>query len=40
MTASNFERTLLAVILAGCAVPQRQPDWAGVARETGRIVNR
>ena len=31
---------LLAVILAGCAVPQRQPDWAGVAHETGRIVNR
>lgn len=31
---------LLAVILAGCAVPQRQPDWAGVSREVGRTVNR
>jgi hypothetical protein len=31
---------LLAVILAGCTTPQRQPDWAGVARETGHILNR
>lgn len=30
---------LIAVLLAGCAQP-RQPDWAGVAREAGRIVSR
>jgi hypothetical protein len=32
---------LLAVLLAGCAVPYRepQPDWAGVSREVGRILN-
>jgi hypothetical protein len=30
---------LLAVILAGCAAPQREPDWAGVSREVGRIIN-
>jgi hypothetical protein len=32
---------LLAVILAGCAVPYREPDpdWAGVSREVGRIIN-
>jgi hypothetical protein len=29
---------LLAVILAGCAVPQRepQPEWGGISREVGR----
>jgi hypothetical protein len=32
---------LMAVLLAGCAVPYRepQPDWAGVSREVGRILN-
>ncbi len=33
---------LLAVILAGCAVPYRepQPDWGGISREVGRNLNR
>jgi PBP1b-binding outer membrane lipoprotein LpoB len=32
---------LMAVILAGCAVPYRepQPDWGGISREVGRIIN-
>jgi hypothetical protein len=32
---------LMAVLLAGCAVPYREPkpDWAGVSREVGRILN-
>jgi hypothetical protein len=32
---------LLAVILAGCAVPYREPepDWGGISREVGRIIN-
>jgi len=32
---------LLAVMLAGCAVPYRepQPDWGGISREVGRIIN-
>ena len=33
---------LLAVILAGCAVPYREPapDWCGISREVGRNLNR
>jgi hypothetical protein len=33
---------LLAVLLAGCAVPYRepQPDWGGISREVGRNLNR
>jgi hypothetical protein len=27
---------LLAVILAGCAPPQREPNWAGISREVGK----
>jgi hypothetical protein len=27
----------LAVLLAGCAAPERQPDWGGIAREIGNI---
>jgi len=32
---------LLAVVLAGCAVPYREPkpDWGGISREVGRIIN-
>jgi hypothetical protein len=32
---------LLAVLLAGCAIPYRepQPDWGGISREVGRILN-
>jgi hypothetical protein len=32
---------LLAFALAGCAVPYRepQPDWGGISREVGRIIN-
>lgn len=29
---------LLAVFLAGCAAPQRQPDWAGVARGVSVVI--
>jgi hypothetical protein len=43
-TSATLERALiglLAVILAGCAVPYRepQPDWGGISREVGRIIN-
>jgi PBP1b-binding outer membrane lipoprotein LpoB len=33
---------MLAVILAGCAAPYRepQPDWGAISREVGRIINR
>ena len=32
---------LMAVMLAGCAVPYREPapDWGGISREVGRIIN-
>jgi hypothetical protein len=41
---AHLERALialLAVILAGCAVPYRepQPDWGGISREVGRSIN-
>jgi hypothetical protein len=33
---------LLVAILAGCAVPYREPtpDWGGISREVGRNLNR
>jgi hypothetical protein len=30
---------LLAVILAGCAAPQREPNWGAISREVGRSIN-
>jgi hypothetical protein len=30
---------LLAVILAGCAAPQREPNWGAISREVGRTIN-
>jgi len=41
---ANLERALialLAVILAACAVPYREPapDWGGISREVGKIIN-
>ena len=30
---------LLAVMLAGCAVPRDRTDWGGVSREVGRNIN-
>ncbi len=30
---------LLAVMLAGCAVPRDRTDWGGVSREVGRSIN-
>jgi hypothetical protein len=30
---------LLAVILAGCAAPQREPNWGAISREVGRNIN-
>jgi hypothetical protein len=31
---------LIAILLVGCAAPQREPDWGGIAREAGKIINR
>jgi hypothetical protein len=44
-TSAALERALIglfAVIFAGCAVPYRepQPDWGGISREAGKIINR
>jgi hypothetical protein len=30
---------LLAVILAGCAAPQREPNWGAISHEVGRSIN-
>jgi hypothetical protein len=30
---------LMAVILAGCAAPQREPNWGAISREVGRSIN-
>jgi hypothetical protein len=30
---------LLAVILAGCATPQREPNWGAISHEVGRNIN-
>jgi hypothetical protein len=30
---------LLAVILAGCAAPQREQNWGAISREVGRSIN-
>jgi hypothetical protein len=43
MSANNLALIgLLAIALAGCAVPYRepQPDWGGISREAGKIINR
>lgn len=38
----GFAVGILCVLLAGCAVPYRepQPDWGGITREVGRNINR
>jgi hypothetical protein len=32
---------MLLFLLVGCAVPYRepQPDWGGISREVGKIIN-
>jgi hypothetical protein len=31
---------VLAGLLAGCAAPHRQPDWAGVARGVAIVIEK
>ena len=39
--ATNILAGIVAFALAGCAVPYREPtpDWGGISREVGRIIN-
>lgn len=31
---------VIAILLVGCASPQREPDWGAISREVGRTINR
>jgi hypothetical protein len=31
--------SLLAVLIAGCAAPQREPNWGAISHEVGRTIN-